>query len=202
MFISVSSWLSPHLTFSFDTLLGIIISCWRLFSSTRSLFMAKATPILLEYCPLVIILILGTTASIWAVSASVVLASCIAKIAILLVLMILAILGHFELWVLLFFPLIFQDTSMIPFFFPSFDWNCFLVLSCSSMFISSGSVISVDWSGSLQKGFVLSWFELSCLWLDSMVSDSVGVAVVFSVSVGLILSGVVIWFLRWLVSLL
>src|SRR5882724_2944638 len=97
MFISVSSWFLPHLTFSFDALLGIIISCWRLFSSTRSLLMAKATPILLEYCPLVIIFILGTTASIWAV---VVLASCTARIAILLILMILAILGHFELWVL------------------------------------------------------------------------------------------------------
>src|SRR5882724_6852024 len=98
--------------------------------------MAKATPILLEYCPLVIILILGTTASIWAVSSSVVLASCIAKIAILLVFMILAILGHFELWVLSFFPLIFQDASIIPFFFPNLDWNCFLVSSCSSLSIS------------------------------------------------------------------
>src|SRR5882724_1106712 len=39
MFISVSSWLLPHLNFSFDALLGIIIS-WRLFSSTRSLLMA------------------------------------------------------------------------------------------------------------------------------------------------------------------
>src|SRR5882724_13114971 len=135
----VSSWLSPHLTFSFEALLGIIISCWRLFSSTKSLLMAKATTILLEYCPLVIILILGTTASIWAVSSSVVLASCIARMAILLILMILAILGHFELWALSFFPLMFQDASVIPFFFPIFDWNCFLASSCSSLFISSES---------------------------------------------------------------
>src|SRR5882724_11859892 len=89
--------------------------------------------------------------------------------------MILAILGHFELWAPSFFPLMFQDVSMIPFFFPSFDWNCFLVSSCSSMFISSGSVISVDRSDSLQKGFVLSWSDPSCSWLDSVVSDSVGV---------------------------
>src|SRR5882724_12745502 len=134
MFINVSSWLSPHFILSFDALLGIIISCWRLFSSTRSLFMAKATPILLEYCPLVIILNLGTVASIWAVSLLVVLASCIAKIAILLVLMILAILGYFELWALSFFPLMFQDASVIPFFFPSLDWNCFLAFSGLFMF--------------------------------------------------------------------
>src|SRR5882724_10276255 len=94
MFISVSSWLSPHFTFSFDALLGIIISWWRLFSSNMSLLMAKATPIFLEYCPLVIIFILGTTASICAVSSSVVLASCIARIAILLSLISLVILGH------------------------------------------------------------------------------------------------------------
>src|SRR5882724_3875906 len=109
MFISISSWLSPHFTFSFDALLGIIISWWRLFLSTGSLLMANATPSLLEYCPLVIIFILGTTASICAMSSSVVLASCISRIAILLSLMILAILGHFELWELSFFPLMFQD---------------------------------------------------------------------------------------------
>src|SRR5882724_13010420 len=119
--------------------------------------MVNTTPILLEYCPFMNIFIVGIIPSICVVSFSVVLASCIARIAILLILMILAILGHFELWVLSFFPLIFQDASMIPFFFPSFDWNCFLVLSCSSMLISAGSVISDDWSGSLQKGFVLSW---------------------------------------------
>src|SRR5882724_4042576 len=97
----VSSWLSPHLTFSFEALLGIIISCWRLFSSNKSLLMAKATPILLDYCPLVIILILGTTASICAMSFSIVLAPYIARITLLLSLMILAIPGHFELWALL-----------------------------------------------------------------------------------------------------
>src|SRR5882724_8688570 len=107
MFISVSSWLSPHLTLSFEALLGIIISFWRLFSSTKSSLMAKAIPILLEFCPLVIILILGTTASICAVSSLLVLTSCIARIAILLSLMILAVLGHFELWALSFFPLMF-----------------------------------------------------------------------------------------------
>src|SRR5882724_4165138 len=196
MFISVSSWLSPHLTLSFEALLGIIISFWRLFSSTRSLLMAKATPILLEYCPLVIILILGTTASICTVSSSVVLASCISRIAILWSLIILAILGHFELWALSFFPLMFQDASVIPFFFPNFDWNCFLVSSCSSMFISSRSVISVDGSVSLQNGFSLSWSESSCSWLDYVVSDYVGVIITFSVSVGLVLSCVVIWLLR------
>src|SRR5882724_10032782 len=135
MFISVSSWLSPHLTLSFEALLGIIISCWRLFSSTKSLLIAKATPILLEYCPLVIILILGTTASICKVSSSVVLASCIARIAILWSLINLAIFGHFELWALSFFPLMFQDASIIPIFFHSFDWNSFLVSLCSSLFI-------------------------------------------------------------------
>src|SRR5882724_10450864 len=156
MFIGVSSWLSPHFTYSFDALLGIIISWWRLFSFTRSLLMAKATPILLEYCLLVIIFILDTTASICVVSSSVVLAFCISRIVILLSLMILAILGHFELWALSFFPLMFQDASVIPFFFPNFDWNCFLVSSCSSMFISLKSDISVDKSVSLQKGFSLS----------------------------------------------
>src|SRR5882724_4623210 len=137
MIISVSSWLSPHLTFSFDALFGIIISCWRLFSSTRSLLMAKATPILLEYCPLVIILILGTTASICAVSSSVFLASCIARTVILLNLMILAILGHFELWALSFFPLVFHDASMIPFFFPSFFMFFYVFSSRSDISIDS-----------------------------------------------------------------
>src|SRR5882724_4829554 len=117
MFISVSSWLSPHLTFSFEALLGIIISCWRLFSSTKSLLIAKATPILLEYCPLVIILILGTTASICKVSSSVVLASCIARIAILWSLMILAILDHFELWALSFFLQYSRMLALFPFSF-------------------------------------------------------------------------------------
>src|SRR5882724_12289268 len=97
--------------------------------------MEKATPILLEYCPLVIILILGITASIWAMSSSMVLASFIARIAILLSLSILAILGHFELWVLSFFPPMFHDASMVAFFFPNLDWNCFLVSLCSSMSI-------------------------------------------------------------------
>src|SRR5882724_6999473 len=204
MFISVSSWLSPHLTFSLDALLGIIISCWRLFSSTRSLLMANATPILLEYCPLVIILILGTTVSICAVSSSVVLASCIARISILWSLMILAILGHFELWALSFFPLMFLDASMIPFFFPNFVWNCFLVSSCSSMSISLGSVSSFDESVSFQRGFSLSWLDSNCLWLDSVVSESVGENAPFSISisVGLVLSGVVMWLLRWLILLL
>src|SRR5882724_8574433 len=96
----------------------------------------------------------------------------------------------------------FQDANMIPFFFPNFDWNCCLVSSCSSMFISSRSVISVDGSVSLQKGFLLSWSESSRSWLDSVVSSSAGVIVSFSVSVGLVLSGMVIWLLRWLVSLL
>src|SRR5882724_6858662 len=204
MFISVSSWLSPHFTFSFDALLGILISWWRLFSSTRSLLMAKATPILLEYCPLMIICILGTTASICAVSSLVVLPSCISRIAILLSLMILAILGHFELWVLAFFPPMFQDASMIPFFFPNYDWNCFLVSSCSSMSISLISVSSVDESVSLQKGFTLSCSVSNCSWLDAVVSDSVEgvISFSFSIFVGLVLSGMVMWLLRWLVSLL
>src|SRR5882724_11797483 len=201
MFISVSSWLSPHLTFSFDTLLGIIISCWRLFSSTRSLLMAKATPILLEYCPLVIILILGTTSSICAVSSSVVLSSCFARIAILLSLIILAILGHFELWALSFFPLMFQDANVILFSFLNLDWNCFLVSSCSVMSISLSSVSSVDKSVSLQKGFhflgqnptVHGWI----LWFLILWG---GLFHFLSISTGLVLSAMIM--LRWFISLL
>jgi len=92
--------------------------------------------------------------------------------------MILAILGYFELWALSFFPLMFQDASVIPFFFPSLDWNCFLAFSCSFMFICLEST-SVDFSGSLQKGFVLSWSEFGCSWLDSLISDSADVVLYF-----------------------
>ena len=69
---------------------------------------------------------------------------------------------------------------MIPFFFPNFDWNFFLVSSCSSMFISLRSDISVGESVSVQKGFSLSWSDSSCLWSDSVVADSVGVIVSFN----------------------
>src|SRR5882724_3837171 len=98
--------------------------------------------------------------------------------------MILANLGHFELWALSFFP--------------NFDCNCFLVSSCSSMFISSRSVISVDGSVSLHKGFLLSWSGSNCLWLVSVVSDSVEgiVSFLILILVGLVLSGMVMWLLR------
>jgi len=59
--------------FSFDALLGIIFHGG--YFHLLGLVDGKGTPILLEYCPLVIILLLGTTASICAVSSSVVLAS-------------------------------------------------------------------------------------------------------------------------------
>src|SRR5882724_1098189 len=118
--------------------------------------------------------------------------------------MILAIWSHFELWALSFFPLIFQDASVIPFFFPSLDWNCFLPSSCFSMLTSSRSVSSVDGPVSLQKGLLLSWSKSGCSWLDSVVSEFVGEVYLFLVSVfmGLVLSGIVMWVLRWLVSFL
>src|SRR5882724_10174526 len=198
MFISVSSWLSPHLNLSFEALLVSLF----LFSSIKSLLMAKATPILLEYCPLVIILILGTFASICSASSSVVLASWTARIAIRWSLIIRAIWGHFELWALSFFPLIFQDASVIPFFFPSLDWNCFLTSWCFSMLTSSRSVSSVDGSVSLQKGLLFSWSKSGFSWLESVVSKFVGEVVLFLVLVfmGLVLSGMIMFILRWLVS--
>src|SRR5882672_2882249 len=57
-------------------------------------------------------------------SSWVILTSCTAMTMILFILMILAIFGHFELWAPSFFPLMFQDASVIPFFFPIFDWKC------------------------------------------------------------------------------
>src|SRR5882724_1588385 len=169
--------------------------------------MVNTTPILLEYCLFVIIFILGTTPSICVVSSSVVLASCIARIAIFLCLMILAILGHVELWALSFSPLIFHDASMTPFFFLVligivfcfyFILFYFYFHSCSSMFIPPRSDVSVDESISLQKGIYLSFSDSSCLWLVSVVSDSVEVVIPFSflISVGLVLLGMIIGLLR------
>src|SRR5882724_10204154 len=72
------------------------------------------------------------------------------------------------------------------------------------MLMSSRSVSSVDRSVSLQKGLLLSWSKSNFSWLDSVVSESVGEVILFLISVfmGLVLSGIVMWFLRWLVSFL
>jgi len=61
----------------------------------RSLFIANATPILLEYWPFVIIYIFGVAPSICTTSPLVILASCTAMTVILFILTILAIFGHF-----------------------------------------------------------------------------------------------------------
>ena len=72
------------------------------------------------------------------------------------------------------------------------------------MLMSSRSVSSVDGFVSLQKGLLLSWSKSGCSWLDSVVSEFVGEVILFLVSVfmGLILSGVVMFILRWLFSFL
>src|SRR5882724_5490487 len=72
------------------------------------------------------------------------------------------------------------------------------------MLMSSRSVSSVGGSVSLQKGLLLSWSKSGCSWLDSVVSEFVGEVIMFLVSVlmGLVLSGVVMFILRWLVSFL
>jgi len=85
--------------------------------------------------------ILRTTPFIIVLSSSVVvLASCIARIAILWASWS-SYSGHFELWALLFFPLMFHDDSVIPFFFPSLPElgfiYIFIYISYSSIFISS-----------------------------------------------------------------
>src|SRR5882724_10522468 len=146
-------WLFPHLTFSKEALLGISTLCSSWVSFIRSLFIANTTPILLEYCPLAIILILGIMLSIWSTFSSVVLASWTARIAILFDLIILAILGHLELWELSFLPLMFQDAIVMPFFLPIFDWCCFLLVSWSTICRFSVSEITEEVLELIQNGF-------------------------------------------------
>src|SRR5882724_7275295 len=153
MFSISKFWLFPHFTFSKEALLGINTLCSNWVSSIRSLFTTNTIPILLEYCPFAIILILGIMLSIWSTFSFVVLASWMAKIAILFDLIILAILGHLELWELSFLPLMFQDAIVMPFFLPIFDWCCFLLVSWSTICRFSVSEITEEFSELTQKGF-------------------------------------------------
>src|SRR5882724_2176229 len=76
-----------------------------------------------------------------------------AKIAILFDLIILAILGHLELWEPSFLPLMFQDAIVMPFFLPIFDWCCFLLVLWSTIGRFSMSEITEEFLELTQKGF-------------------------------------------------
>jgi len=173
---------------------------WRLFSSTRSLLMAKATPILLEYCPLVIFFIWGHCFYLCSVFFS---GSCF---------------------------LYFQDCDSLEPHDSSYYWpfcGTIIFLWCSRMlawfpfsFLILIGIVSwflhvilclFHWDQSVllmnlfhsRKGFA-SWLDSNCSWLDSVISDSVEgvISFSFSILVGLVLSGMAMWLLRWLISLL
>src|SRR5467141_1754662 len=162
----------------------------------------KSHPNLLEYWLFAIIFIFGVAPSIWATSSWVILASWTAMTAILFILMILAIFGHFELWAPSFFPLMFQDASVIPFFFPIFDWKCFLVLSYSVISTSSTLGVSEDDSIPSQNGFSLissgagSCCEVSGSSNEEGVTPSPG-----SLSSGPLFLGIVMLLMRFITPL-
>src|SRR5882724_7992281 len=116
-----------------------------------------------------------------------------AKIAILFDLIILAILGHLELWELDFLPLMFQDAIVMPFFLPIFDWCCFLLVSWSTICRFSVSEITEEFLELTQKGFssISGSVSVSGLsLLGGVISPSkLG-------SKGLIFLEAVSWFLR------
>src|SRR5467141_3568323 len=157
----------------------------------------KSHPNLLEYWLFAIIFIFGVAPSIWTTSSWVILASYTAMTTILFILMILAIFGHFELWAPSFFPLMFQDAIVIPFFFRIFDWKCFLVLSHSVIFLSSTLDISEDVSTPLQNGFSLIYLGAGscCEVSDSSVEEGLTPSS-GSLSSGPLFLGVVVLLMR------